>query len=335
MVRKPPKIPHVKHVKRGQKWYSYFNTGQRKDGKPIYARLPELSSAGFWDSYASYKAGRTKRAAAGEYTVSSLAADYLNSAEYADKAENTRNNYRVQIERIKGVWGAFPVNALEPFRVRQVLEAESWGAGTRNMVIAVLAVIYKWGRRNNRTTVDPVKDIDRYEVGEHDPWPEDVLEAGLASDDPTVRLAVHLLYFTGQRIGDVMKMRWGDIRGGYIYVKQTKTKKIVEPPLSAELKAELDRTPKTAVTIVTGINEGQLRRKLQAFTAGHGVKTVPHGLRKNAVNALLEAGCTIAEVSAITGQTHQVVEHYAAKVNRKKLGGAAIYKLDSARGKTA
>lgn len=44
-----------------------------------------------------------------------------------------------------------------------------------------------------------------------------------------------------------------------------------------------------------------------------GIKTVPHGLRKNAVNALLEAGCTIAEVSAITGQTHQVVEHYAAK----------------------
>ena len=169
-------------------------------------------------------------------------------------------------------------------------------------------------------------------LGHADP---DVLEAGLASDDATVRLAVHLLYFTGQRIGDVMKMRWGDIRGGYIYVKQTKTKKIVEPPLSAELKAELDRTPKTAVTIVTGINEGQLRRKLQAFTAGLGAKTVPHGLRKNAVNALLEAGCTIAEVSAITGQTHQVVEHYAAKVNRKKLGGAAIYKLDSARGKTA
>ena len=52
---------------------------------------------------------------------------------------------------------------------------------------------------------------------------------------------------------------------------------------------------------------------------------------KNAVNALLEVGCTIAEVSAITGQTHQVVEHYAAKVNRRKLGKAAILKFEAAR----
>lgn len=334
MARKPPKIEHVKHVLRGAKWYSYFNTGRKLDGKPIYARLPDHSSAGFWDSYASFKAGRTKRMAT-EYTVETLANEYLASAEYADKAENTRNNYRVQADRIIGVWGKFPVNHLEPHHVRAVLETENWGAGTRNMVMSVLAVIYRWGRRNNKTTAEPIKDIARYEVGEHDPWPEDILEAALVSDDPVIRLAVHLLYFTGQRIGDVCKMRWGDIRGGHIYVKQTKTGKVVEPPVSRELKAELDRTPREAITIITGINEGQLRRKLQKFTETHGVKTVPHGLRKNAVNALLEAGCTIAEVSAITGQTHQIVEHYAAKVNRKRLGVAAIVKLDSARGRGA
>ena len=43
------------------------------------------------------------------------------------------------------------------------------------------------------------------------------------------------------------------------------------------------------------------------------------------------AGCTIAEVAAITGQTHQVVEHYAAKVNRRKLGKSAIVKFEAAR----
>lgn len=334
MARKLPKIDHVKHVKRGAKVYSYFNTGKKVDGKPVYARLPEYSSAGFWDSYAAFKAGRTKRQAT-EYTVESLVNDYMNSAKYADKAENTRDSYRVQLERIVEVWGEFPVNHLEPADVRAVLEKGGWGAGTRNLVKAVLAVIYKWGRMNNRATIDPTKDVERYKTGEHDPWPEDILEAALVSDDPVTRLAVHLLYFTGQRIGDVCKMRWGDIRGGHIYVKQTKTGKIVEPPMSRELQAELDRTPRQALTIITGINEGQLRRKLQKFTEAHGVKTVPHGLRKNAVNALLEAGCTIAEVSAITGQTHQIVEHYAAKVNRKRLGVSAIVKLDSARGKAA
>lgn len=84
-----------------------------------------------------------------------------------------------------------------------------------------------------------------------------------------------------------------------------------------------------------GWNENQLRRKLQAFTLALGVKTVPHGLRKNAVNALLEAGCTIAEVASITGQTFQVVEHYAAQMNRRKLSKAAIVKLDAHRRKSA
>ncbi len=38
-----------------------------------------------------------------------------------------------------------------------------------------------------------------------------------------------------------------------------------------------------------------------------------HGLRKSAVVFLLEAGCADAEVSAIIGQSRQMVEHYAGR----------------------
>ena len=57
-----------------------------------------------------------------------------------------------------------------------------------------------------------------------------------------------------------------------------------------------------------------------------------HGLRKSAVVFLLEAGCTDAEVSAITGQSRQMVEHYAKQVNQKKLAAAAVLKWESAEG---
>ena len=57
---------------------------------------------------------------------------------------------------------------------------------------------------------------------------------------------------------------------------------------------------------------------------------VPHGLRKNAVCALLEAGCTVNEVSSITGQTAQIVEHYAREVNQLKLAEEAIRKWEAA-----
>ena len=44
---------------------------------------------------------------------------------------------------------------------------------------------------------------------------------------------------------------------------------------------------------------------------------------------LLEAGCTDAEVSAITGQTREMVVHYARAVNQRKLAAAAILKWEA------
>lgn len=53
-----------------------------------------------------------------------------------------------------------------------------------------------------------------------------------------------------------------------------------------------------------------------------------HGLRKSAVVFLLEDGSTTAEVQAITGQSQQMVEHYARQVNQRKLATAAVLKWE-------
>ena len=59
-------------------------------------------------------------------------------------------------------------------------------------------------------------------------------------------------------------------------------------------------------------------------------RLVFHGLRKSAVVFLLEAGCTDAETAAITGQSRDMVEHYAKQVNQKRLAAAAILKWEAA-----
>jgi len=41
---------------------------------------------------------------------------------------------------------------------------------------------------------------------------------------------------------------------------------------------------------------------------------------------LLEAGCTDAEVAAITGQTRRAVAHYPLMVNQRRLAASAIPK---------
>lgn len=335
-MAKLPKIDHVKLVRTKGKTYAYFNTGRKVDGKTVYVPLPPLSSESFWPTYGTLKGNRNKIRST-EYLVRDLIRDYQRSKDFADKAEGTRVVYVKTLRKIEATLGEWPVNVLTQGAIVEVLEADMADKpGAWNIYAAVLGAIYKWARSKQKTTINPTAEIGKRKTKAHEPWPEDVLEAALKSPDPLVRLSVHLLYFTGQRIGDVCKMRWGDIRKGHISVKQQKTGKDVEPLLIGELARELDRTPRRGITILADeqgkpIDRDDLRKVLQDFTAALGVHTVPHGLRKNAVNALLEAGCTVAEVAAITGQTFQVVEQYAARVNKRRLGKAAILKLEDRR----
>src|SRR5690606_3768917 len=58
-------------------------------------------------------------------------------------------------------------------------------------------------------------------------------------------------------------------------------------------------------------------------------RRVFHGLRKSAVVFLLEAGCTDAEAASVTGQSREMIEHYARQVNQRKLAAAAILRWET------
>ncbi len=332
MSRNPAPLEHVKYVKARGQWYAYFNTGQRKDGKPIYAPLPKPHSVGFWDSYAAHKAVRTKRSATA-YSVAQLVGEYFEGADFAKLADASQRLYRIQLAKVTNVLGEFPVNDLHPADVRAAIEAERYPPATANAFLSSITALYAWARRHGKTELRPTADIEREKIGTHQPWPEAILQAALASDDSDVRLAVHLLYFTGQRIGDVCCMRWNHISDGAVEVRQEKTGKRLHVPLHSQLAQELQRTPKRGLTILADefgkpFRTQRLRRLLQAFTKDQGEETVPHGLRKNAVNSLLMAGCTIAEVASITGQTFQMVEHYAKHIEQKGMSKAAMLKFE-------
>ena len=58
-------------------------------------------------------------------------------------------------------------------------------------------------------------------------------------------------------------------------------------------------------------------------------RIVFHGLRKNAVNMLLEVGCTEDEVGAIVGMSSAMVRHYAKEVRKHHLAINAMKKLET------
>jgi len=341
MVKPPKDLPHVKFVKSKGRIYAYFNTGKKNGkGKPIMARLPDLSDPSFWPSYAGHMKGRAAGNAQA-YTVAKLVTEYEDSADFARKALTTQRTYTKYLRRIVKELGDFPVHDVQRADVRTALKPAIETPGAFNLMLSVIGTVFQWARTHDKTEADPTKDIKKMDIGTREPWPEHVLEAALTSDDDRTRLAVHILYFTGLRISDALKLRWSNIQNGFVNVIPTKTvrfHKTLKIKIAQELADELAQTPRRGMTILSQANGKPIGyaimlRDLKEFVADFGIDVVPHGLRKNAVNSLLEAGCTVPEVSAITGQSFNVVEQYAKRMNRGAMSESAVVKLEARRRK--
>lgn len=328
--RKLPKYVRPKTAK--GKTYLYFDTGQVNEaGKVILKPLPPIDDPTFGRALSMARTMRERREQTPHVlTVATLANMYEKSQEFARLAEATRNSYSLYLRQARDKLGIAPANDVTAEDLR-VIRDKMAKHGAANQLIRVLGSLYSWGRKRGHVEANPVRDVDLLDQGEHEPWPDWLLERALL--DERVRLPVAMLYFTAQRIGDVCRMRWSDIRNGNIEVRQQKTGLTLTIPIHRELALLLDALPRTALTILISPagapwKPHTLRRHLQAWATVQGAQIVPHGLRKNAVNALLEAGCSSAETAAISGQTLQVIEHYAKKRDRTVLGKAAILRWE-------
>jgi integrase len=296
---KVPAYPDfIKKVRARGRDYEYFDTGQTVAGKRVYKRLPPKSDGSYGGVYASLLAARTSRGAIkSATTINDLSRAYQKSDKFTKRSDGTQHTYLIYIRRIEAAMGDAPVDDVQRSDIVALLDKMAATPGAAKMVLAVMQNLMKFALAREWINVDPTASIDPGEKSdeEREPWPEDLIEAAIA--DPAVGLAVALLYYTGQRIGDVCKMRWSDIRDGFVYVKQQKTGKELDIQLHADLRAMLDKEPRNALTILYGragrpLKVDTLRKHLQRFAANLGHEIVPHGLRKNAVNALLEAGCS-------------------------------------------
>lgn len=336
----PHNLPrHVKRVTAKGKVYYYFDTGTTAPDKngnlqKVYVRLPDVRSADFGGKLAAAQAARTKRANSRMMmTVERMATLYQDSREWRALAPTTQDLYAIYLREALRYIGKAPAHDVTQADIETMLDRMAGRIGAANATLRVVGALYAWGRNRSHVSraANPTEGVKEIKGGEHYAWPEYVVQAALQSADDRVRLATHLLLYTGQRIGDVMAMRWGDIRDGSIQVRQQKTGKELSIPLHSALAAELQRTPRRGMTIITSrdgkaMTDQTIRRYIKAHGRQFGLQIVPHGLRKNAVIALLEAGCSVAETAAITGQTYGMVEHYAKQINQARMASAAIIK---------
>jgi integrase len=269
-----------------------------------------------------------------------MVTSYLGSAEFiANLKPKTQAAYRADLDYLRRMFDAFRPDQIEIKHVLAMRDALSAKPGKANTIIRTMRGLYAWGRGRGLCKTNPADlksaNVKALKLGEHQPWPPMAVVKFRAAARRHLVLAMELGLWTGQRQGDLIRIRWDDIRDGMIRVRQEKTGKELWLPLAQPLLVALAAAPRTAVTVlVNDIGTPWRTANVLAQAFGDELKKVGlgglvfHGLRKTCAVLLAEAGATTKQIGAVTGQSDQMVSHYAKLAERGGLARQAITKLE-------
>ena len=255
-----------------------------------------------------------------------LIRSYKQSPRFARLAPRTKSDYLKVLDAILDAIGDLPADKMRRVDVVRLRDANAGTPRFATYAVQVLRILFEhardigWRDDNPATGVSGVKG----DTAERQPWPADSIAAYRAAADGKALLIFELLHGTGQRIGDVLRMRWDDLADGGIWVRQGKTKARLWVPLTPALAAVLAEAPREGLTIVTarhgrpmsyrGAHQIVMAVRVKIGAEAHDL----HGLRYSAASELAAAGCTDEQIQAITGHTTTaMVRRYAGAARQK------------------
>jgi len=296
---------------------------------------------------ASYYAAHQSRREPDRSRFHSIIAGYKASQDFHGLKPRTRTDYLQHIARIETKFGDLPLAALADARVtRDFLEWRDGMAHSPRQADygwMVLMRVLSWARTRGLTLYRPPERVERlYHADRSEKiWSEQDIAAFMGKASEPLQRALVLAHETGQRQGDLLVLPWSayqaDEQGRlWIRLRQAKTGRRVNVPVTKCLRAVLDNTPRTATVILT--NKRGHAWQPNAFRKAWGdaarkakiVGLTFHDLRGTAVTRLAEADCSVAEIAAITGHSMRdvgaILDKYLARTD--KIALAAIAKLE-------
>lgn len=324
-------IPFLQRIVSRGKVFWYY----RRKAFPR-VRLPEPTDPDFSAAYV--KAGgapeSVRRAQRG--TLAALVNAYLASPEFKEKATTTQAEYRRVMLAIANAYGEGEVAALERVHVRAIRDAKAETPAAANTTLRALSVLLSYAVELGWRPDNPAMRMKKLKVGNWRAWTPQELDAfrGRWPTGTMQRAAFSLAYHTTQRRADLVTMTQADRDGGRIAVVQQKTGKRLSIRELPALTRDLDAVPRH-MALLTGKRGAAFDPVYFGawFADAIGEAELPddcvlHGLRKSGVVALAEAGCTVAEIQAVSGQSAAMVEHYWRDANKAGLADAAVVKLE-------
>lgn len=289
-------------------------------------------------------------------TVAGLIRLYLGSLRFEKKAESTRREYRRMLTALEAKFGTMPIKALASRRVRGVFLAYHEEIGRQhpreadNRMTVLSAVFTHAADRgvigeNPITRFGRLHDADRREFV----WTEGDIAKFMQDAPVELQRALILAIHTGQRYGDLVRLRWSDIVApstdaphGCIALRQRKTKMPVLVPIMSGLHRELAHWPKAGPYILTREDgrpwptkgdDKKLSKDFHAHARAVGIDKLEfRDLRGTAVVMLAAAGLEVPQIGSLTGHTmksaYDILERYGAR--NQAVAKAAVIRLENA-----
>lgn len=310
---------------KGRTYYYY-----RRGGKSYGAIKGEFGSAEFLQNYHRKNGQFEGISPEVPDSFGAICTRYLSSPEYKRLASNTQKQYRIYVDQLREVFGAYAMQSIRRRRVKEYRDAISETPGRANVSMRVMSAVYQWAIESDVVQVNPVSKIKPLPTGDHKAWPESVLAEVLENAPPDLARFIAFALYTGQRKSDCIKARWDDVEDGGIKFTQQKTGAEIWVPIQPELEKVLRNTPKRGVMILTtqtgrawtisNIDDAFRRQETHGY--------VLHGLRKNAAILLVEAGCSTEEVKSWTGhKSDQMAAHYVKQARQRELAKNALARI--------
>ncbi len=313
----------------------------QRRGWPSLKIQNEFGSPEFWQEYASILSGKEKPVRIVSRNFEALIKSYRSSPRYKKLKPRTALDYDKYLEFFRAIMADANPSIMKRKDVIRMRDANAEKPYFANYSLRVLRILMEHAVDLGWRETNPAKGVPEIKTDKvaREPWPRELLDTYRATCPigSRERLVMELCVGTGQRIGDVLEMRWSDIHDGGFVIKQNKTSKELWVPVLAELQAALDAASRHSVFILTnerGTNRWSYRGASQAVRkvreAIGAVKYDIHSWRYNAACELLEAGCNDDLIAAVTGQSPAMVLHYTKKL-RQRMRAAQAQQMRSER----
>jgi integrase/recombinase XerD len=327
--------------------------GHRAISLPGLPGSPEFMAA-YQAALANVKPSAVGGARTRAGSVNELIVAYYSHAAFTeDLAPATQAMRRAILERFRSEYGDGRSQTLQREHIQRLLDKKKPYAA-RNWLKTLRGLI-QFAIRTSRRKDDPTYGIKLRRAGKssgHLTWTgSEIVQYRAAHPLGTVaRLAFELALNVAARRGDVCKLgRQHITKDDRLSWRPSKTRRstglMITVPLLPELQAAIAAMPASdALTFLTNdygkpfASAAAFGNKFADWCEAAGLKPVTcddgkirsyriHGLRKAACCQLADAGCTAAEIMAVSGHsTLAQVQVYIDEVNRERLADAATLK---------